>query len=182
MNRNASVQGAVPPVVRALSLAEVVGAIVIAGVALPAVMNTVGATKLGQSKTADRRAGHLLAQALMSEISTREYADPDEVAVFGCEVTESTETRSNWDDVDDYNLWSACPPQEKNGIDLTERAGWCRAVIVEYVDPSDLMQAVVYDSGVKRVTVTVTHHGAVVAELVAIRTEAGRRFTGDPSS
>jgi hypothetical protein len=166
---------------RALSLVEAAASVVIATLVIVAALNTVGASKLGQHQTGDRRVGHLLAQSLMSEVLQQSYEDPDDtVLTLGGDGTERTDIRTDFDDVDDYSHWSACPPEEKDGTKLDYRAGWCRSVTVAYASTSDLTKTVAGDTGIKLITVEVTHNDAVVASLVAVRTGAAQSHQLDP--
>ncbi len=157
---------------RGLTLVEMAVSVVLVGVMLVAALNTVGASKLGQRKLYGRRQGHQLAQDLMAEILQQDYADaaagPDSFGVEGDEVGDGS--RALWDDVDDYDGWSATPPQRKDGTVTADLDGWARAVSVEWVGATDISQIVGSNEGAKRVTVTVSHDDVPVAELVALRT------------
>ncbi len=93
---------------------------------------------------------------------------------FGPEISEGTSTRADFDDVDDYDGWTASPPQQKNGTQLTGYDGWTRSVLVEYVDPlSPGGAAINNDGGAKRITVTVTDPRGAQTSVVSVRTNAG---------
>ncbi len=93
---------------------------------------------------------------------------------IGPEADEGTSNRADFDDVDDYDGWTATPPQEKNGTELAEYDGWTRSVTVEYVDPlSPGNTAISTDSGAKRITVTVTDPRGAKTSIVSVRTDAG---------
>lgn len=157
---------------RGFTLVEMVISIMLVGVMLVAALNTVGASKLGQRRTSDRRRGRQLAEELMSEILQQDYADassgPDSFGPSGSEA--ATGDRSLFDDVDDYDGWSACPPQRKDGTVMKNLPGWARAVTVKWVSPSDISQTVDRNQQAKRITVVVSHDKVPVAELMAIRT------------
>jgi hypothetical protein len=156
-----------------LSLAESAISIVIVGVMLVAALNTVAASRMAERKTSDRSLGLMLAQQLMGEIQMQAYADPESGEnSFGLVAGEVTGNRSLWDDVDDYDGWSASPPQYKDGTDLSGLVGWERSVAVDWVDPLDLSQVVGSNRDAKRIIVTVTRENAVVARLTAIRTSS----------
>ena len=161
----------------AMSMVEALVSILIVGVLMTAVLDTVGAGKLGQYKSGDRRVGHLLAQSLMSEILLQHYEEPVDLSSFGPESPETAGSRADYDDIDDYDKWSASPPQNKDGTEIADRTGWSRTVVVEYADPSDAAQKAGFDSGIKRITVTVTHNDVVVASITAIRTGARDRLS-----
>lgn len=161
---------------RALSLAETLISVVVVAVMIPAVLSTVVAAKSGQAQTVHRKVGRLLAESLMTEILIQAYEDPDE-PVFGPETGESGLSRVAFDDVDDYDQWSASPPQTKDGTEIPERTKWRRSVEVAFVQINDLQQTSAGETGVKRITVRVTHKNGddvpiEVASLTAIRTAA----------
>lgn len=158
---------------RALSLAESAISIVIVGVMLVAALNTVAASRMAERKTSDRSLGQMLAQQLMAEIQMQAYADPEYGEdSFGLAAGKVTGNRSLWNDVDDYDGWSASPPQYKDGTALSGLVGWERSVTVDWVGPLDLSQVVGSNQGAKRIVVTVTRDAAVVARLTAIRTSS----------
>ncbi len=155
---------------RAFSLVEATISVVIVSVMLVAALNTVPAAKLGGRKTADRGKGMLLAQALMSEILVQDYQEPVDTPVFGRE-SESGGDRANYDDVDDYDGWSSSPPEYKDGTQIANLAGWKRSVAVVWVNATDLSVTSGSETGVKRITVTVTYN-VELASLIAVRTLA----------
>ena len=157
---------------RGMSLVEALVSILIVGVMLTAALDTLAASKLGQSKTSYRKVANLLAHDLMAEILHQDYEERDEVVAFGREPTESAASRADFDDVDDYFEWSASPPQNKDGSEVPNRTGWSRSVDISYADPNDARQISVVDSGVKGITVTVSHNDVELAGLAAIRTDA----------
>jgi len=157
----------------AFTIIEAVMSTVIVAVMLVAALNTVGASRLTQHKASLAVRGRLLAEALMSEILNESYKDPDGTPVFGAESGESTATRADFDDVDDYDGWTASPPTDKNGTPLVNGADWRRAVTVQWIDPASPAQVLPAESNAKRITVAVSYRDVPQATLVAIRT-AGR--------
>jgi hypothetical protein len=155
---------------RGLSYVEVAIASVIAAVLIVAALQTVGASRRAQLEIHKHSIGHLLARDLLTEILQQGYSEPFEQSVFGPEPSEDTGGRDSFDDVDDYDSWSASPPEEKDGTDLTGLDNWTREVVVDFVDPDDLATIVGADQGVKRMTVTVRRGTAVAAVMEMIRT------------
>jgi len=155
---------------RAFTLVEATVSIFILGVMVVVALNTVGATRLGEYKLAERCRALPLAQDLLAEILQQSYEDPNGSAVFGTESGEGTASRTDFDDVDDYHNWSASPPQNQDGTDMSDLSGWQRSVQVSWADPTDLSQTVGGDQGVKRITVTVEHDDVPVASVSAFRT------------
>lgn len=168
----------------ALTLVEATISIVIVGVMLVAALNTVGASQTTRKKTADRQRGMPLAQDLMYEILEQCYEDPDlGPGSFGVGTDKVGDgSRALWEDVDDYDGWWACPPERKDGTKLSGFEGWARSVAVKWVGPEDLSQTAAADTGVKRITVSVTYNDTLVASLVAIRTntwpDLGEQYLG----
>ena len=159
-------------IARAFTLVEATVSVFIVGVMVVAALSTVGATRLGEYKVAERCRALPLAQDLMAEILQQAYADPaygpGSFGLGGDEVGDGS--RSLWDDVDDYHGWSASPPEQKDGTPITGLADWQRSVNVAWVDPMALSQVEGSESDVKRITVTVTHKNVPVASLTAFRT------------
>lgn len=174
---------------RAYTLIEVVLSTLVISTMLLAALQAVTASRIGMRAVGDRSRGMLLAQDLMAEILQQQYADPDYgPGTIGLGATEFTGTRSEFDDVDDYDDWKASPPQDKSG----NLIGWAklyeRSVIVDWVNPGDPSTTAGSETGVKRITVTVKRGGGLVAELTTLRTDAWARSEptgvglGGPSS
>lgn len=154
------------------TLVEAVMSILIVGVMFVAALSVLANSRAGQRTIADRGTGTLLAGQLMVEILQQAYVEPNDSALFGLEINESAGSRAAWDDVDDYDGWSASPPQDKTGVALTGLDGWERRVEVAFVDPADLATPNGTGTGVKRIVVIVLHDGRQVARLSGLRTGA----------
>lgn len=159
---------------RGMTLVEAVMAMLIVSVMLLAALNLVGASRMSENTLADQNVAQALAENLMAEILDQAYADPvDGVESFGRTSAENnTGNRSRFDDVDDYHTWSASPPQTKDGTELDDYAGWSREVVVEWVEPADLTTVASSNTGIKRITITVSRNDRVAATLTAYRTSA----------
>ena len=153
------------------TLVEATISIVLVGVLLVAALNTLGASALSRRSTQDQTIGYELAQDLLVEILNQAFEEPVDTVTFGRESGEGNGSRAEWDDVDDYDGWSAGPPEAKDGTLLVGFDGWTRSVEVDWVKPTQLSQ-VGADTGIKRIVVSVAHNGVVAAELFAIRTNA----------
>lgn len=153
-------------------LVETVVATALVGVLMVAALRTVGVSIFTQYKAAERTAGQMLADGLMAEILAKSYADPDSSPQFGPEAGESSTSKANYDDVDDYQGWNESPPQYADGNPMPDLTGWKRSVAVCWVDPSDVSKDKSSDTGAKRITVTVQHNNVTVASRIAIRTAA----------
>jgi type II secretory pathway pseudopilin PulG len=150
------------------TLIEAVMSMLVVGLMMVAAMNTVGASRVAQSRNAEQSLGPMLAEDLMSEILSQNYEEPVDTVSFGRE-SESGGDRVDWDDVDDYEGWSSSPPENKDGNAIPDLDGWGRKVTVVFVDPG-LVNTSASDIGHKRIVVTVTHMGRVVTELWGLRT------------
>lgn len=155
----------------ALTLVEAVVSIAIVGVMLVAALETVGASQTTQRKMGDRARATLLAEELMSEILEQDYEDSSLAAgSFGVESGETGSSRAPWDDVDDYDGWSASPPQQKDGTVLTGFTGWRRTAEVKWVSATDSTAVSGSDTRVKRIKVSILYDNMPVIELTALRT------------
>ena len=155
---------------RGFSMVEAVFCVVLVGGLVVVSLDTLGASKVAQRSLGDRTRGSLLASALMSEILNQSYQDPNETPMAGLELSENSLLRTTYDDVDDYLNWTASPPQNRDGTTIPGLTGWRESVKIEGVDPANLNSKKVPDSGVKRITVTITHNNVVVATLVGVKT------------
>jgi prepilin-type N-terminal cleavage/methylation domain-containing protein len=166
---------------RGFTLVEAAISIVLVSVLLVAALNTMGAARLGQRNTLARGRAHLLAEDLMAEIMRQSYADPESVGFVDLtdpslipsgltiDSGESGGSRIDFDDVDDYHGWTATPPEQKDGTTIPNLTGWTRSVSIERLDPATRLLAPASELGLKRITVTVAHDGALVTELVGFK-------------
>jgi type II secretory pathway pseudopilin PulG len=158
----------------ALTLIEVVAATMIVSLMAVAALNALGAATRSAESIGNRAVALGLADDLMSEILPLAYRDPDDSPTFGPEGAESAGPRTKFDDVDDYHGWNQLPPQYRDGTAIPNRTDWRRRVEVSYVqrDNPPLGTAGNVDQGVKRVRVIVEFRGDVLAEQIALRTDA----------
>lgn len=155
---------------RAFTIVEATISTIVVAVMLVAALNTVGASRMTQHRAALVSRAQLLAEALLAEVLQQRYEEPEGTPAFGREAGELATTRAAWDDVDDYDGWSASPPTEKDGTVLANATGWKRTVTVARIDPQDPGQARATETGAKRITVTASYHDVPQAVVVAIRT------------
>jgi hypothetical protein len=162
---------------RAYSLVEVAVSTVVVGVMLVAALQATTVAKIGLQHVSDQTGGVMLAQDLMAEILQTAYADPDYgVDSFGLNATAAgTGDRTLFNDVDDYDGWSATPPQRRNGSTIPDLDEYGRSVSVDWVEPASPNVPVGYHTGLKRIVVTVTRKKKEVATLTALRS-VGFRF------
>lgn len=153
------------------TMIEVVMSLIVVAVLLAAVLNAVGASRTSLSTVADRAHATALAEQMCSEILAHAYRDPTAPQTFGPTHNETTGDRSAFDDVDDYHQWSASPPEAPDGTPLENVEHLRRSVTVTPVDSAGLTEAD-EDTGIKRVTVTVSRRGIPLARRVAFRTNA----------
>jgi prepilin-type N-terminal cleavage/methylation domain-containing protein len=158
---------------RAFSLVEVAVSAVLVGVLMAAAMRSVGGSVLAQYRTAERAFARLLADGLLTEILAKDYRQAGSTGI-GRDAGETTTSKVNYNDVDDFDTWTESPPQFADGTPMPDLANWSRSVQVVFVDPANLNQTSTSasETGAKRITVTVTHNGGVVATRVAVRTDA----------
>ena len=158
---------------RGFTIAEALVATVIVGLMAVTALSTVAASIHYQGRAADRAVGGLFAQALMAEVLTQAYQDPNlPTTALGPEAGEGTTSRVNWNDVDDYNGWTESPLQNKDGSIIPNTTGWKRSVVVAWVNVTNPSLVSATETGCKLITVTVSHNGFVVATRAALRTNA----------
>jgi len=153
----------------AITLAETLVSVVLVGGVLVLTLDATGASLASRHQTARLAQARALANDLAAEVFAQAYSEPVDPPAFGPESGEGPANRTAFDDLDDYHNWTASPPQAKDGTVRTELPGWGRTVVVEYVGSADPMQTLGSDAGLKRVTVTVTFNGSVLAKLTFVR-------------
>lgn len=161
------------PARRGISMMEVAIGTLLVGGTLATTLQLVGPTVRSTQLAGDRLIAATLADDMLDEIATRHFADPvyDDGSI-GLDPGEIGTTRQDFNDVDDYNGWEA-PPQTVNGAPIVGLGhGWLIHVGVAHAQPENPMIDAASETGVKRVTVTVSRHGVVLAERSILRTRA----------
>jgi MSHA pilin protein MshD len=153
-----------------LTLAECVIACVIVATMIVSALGAVGGAARARLLQKDQLRGVTLARQLLAEITQSAYRDGGVAPVFG---PEAGETRPTFNDVDDYNGLIESPPSDRSGSALAGYTGWTRSTKVEYMDPALLTIVLGTDTGLKRVTVTVTSPSGRVTTLCAFRSVSG---------
>jgi len=117
-----------------------------------------------------------LATDLLAEIALLPYKDPNGSVKFGPEDDESAATRAAFDDIDDYDGWTASPPQKKDGTAETGADGYTRSVLVQCVSVSDFT-SVQTDSQTlpKRIRITVSKAGTPPVTITTVRLPGANR-------
>jgi MSHA pilin protein MshD len=156
----------------AFTLVDSVISVVIASLVIVAAMRAARSAVWVQYKAAERATARMLADGLMAEIMVLSYEDPSLPPVFGRESNETATSRSNYDDVDDYNGWSQSPPQDKDGNTIPGANGWSRSAVIEWVNAADPTTVSAAETGAKRITITVKRNGVTVLTRVGVRTKA----------
>ena len=133
-------------------------AAVIISVLLVSALRLFGNIGRSRHLLAVQDASELLALQMIEEIKGQNYHDPVVPDEFGPGADELG-NRAAFDDIDDYHLWSAHPPQDRNGSPMNQYADYTRSVTVRYVAADNFEQTVAQDEGFKEVVITVAHAG-----------------------
>lgn len=155
---------------RGFTLVEAAVASLVTGILLVAAMRATSSAVRLRATASNRITAQKLADGLMNDILALPYQEPSGGTVaFGIETGESSTSKAAWDDVDDFNGWSESPPQDRTGSAISELSGWKRAVKVERVAVSDAATVSSSETGLKRITVTVTKNSVLYCTRVAIK-------------
>ena len=152
---------------------EAIISMVVVSVMLMAALNTLGGAAKNTTIQTQLQMGPALAHDLMSQILQAPYEEADDTPLLGIEGAEDDASRGDFDDVDDYRAWSASPPEEVDGSFVPNADGWTRTVDIDYVSVSDPTTVSATDTGLKRITVTVTDAQGKKTTLVALRSRYG---------
>ena len=156
---------------RGISMAETVVSTLLIGFVLVSTLQIVGPMARSTSVHADRLVAANLAIELTEEIATKRWTspvlgDPDSIG------PDLGETRSTYDDVDDFDTWSASPPMLSTGISNTALTGWVRRVHVDHVFVSDASTVSGTYTGLKRVTVIVLKGEVELARIESLHSDS----------
>jgi type II secretory pathway pseudopilin PulG len=158
---------------RGFNLVETAVATILVGFLLVASLNSAGASLRNQTLTSQRVTAEFLANGLMNEILSQEYVEPGLISsALGRDSGESGGSRANYDDVDDYRNWSSSPPQNQDGSSMSGYTGWQQDVEVEWVSVDNIQSVSFFESGVKRIAVTISRNGTFLAKRIAVQVNA----------
>jgi hypothetical protein len=113
-----------------------------------------------------------LAGDLMNEILLQAYQNPSGCTSMGMDPGENTGNRSLFNDVDDYLNWNSSPPTDSAGNVLAGFTGWTQAVSVIWADPTSLGSTASANTGLKKMTVTISKNGTTLASIAGYRSIA----------
>lgn len=186
---------------RAFSLVEAVISTVIVATMFAAAITAAGVAARDRRIQAEQRTGEALARMLMSEIMAQRYADPGGGTILGLDANKLTDSRTTWTDVDDYTgLYER--PRLRAGEHIEGVEEWSWGAKVEYftipplagvnaatpsngslviaipllgisISLSGLDVVAPGDTGMKRITVTVTSPRGTVTRQSALRSTWG---------
>lgn len=146
-------------------------ACVIMAVIVAAALQTACATSTYQIRAAQHARAGALADDMVSEIMYQAYQDPVyPTTTLGPDSGETNGTRSAFNDCDDYNGWTESPLTNKDGTAISNTTGWTRSVVVNWVTIADPTVTSTSETGVKRITVTVTNNKGAKVVRVFLRT------------
>jgi MSHA pilin protein MshD len=166
---------------RAAGIAEVLICTVIVGMLIVSALDAAGMVFRTQRLNSDKLTGPGLAQDLLAEIMSMPYTDPQNPGgAIGVDSGESAANRTTFDDVDDYHNLSSADAKNKDGTSRTGYTGWAQAATVAFADVATGVASGSTDTGLKRITVTVTSPTSVATQLVGLRFKEGALEQGLP--
>ena len=159
---------------RGISMAETIVSTMLVGFVLVGSLQVIGPMVQSTSVHADRLVAANLANELIEEIGTKRFTDPDlaDLDLIGVDDGERAAMRADFDDVDDYQGWSSSPPKLSNNQSITSLGSWTRSVGVAHVLLGDAITDSATNTGLKRVTVTVSKNGTVLAQVVSLHSQS----------
>lgn len=160
---------------RAITMAETIVSSLLIGLVLVGTIQLVGPLTRAGTVSSDRLVASGLARELSEEIATKLFitqsdADRDRLGA------ESGESRSGYDDIDDYHGMKNSPPELSNEFVISHLTGWRRDVEVAHVTIDDPSVDSAEYTGLKRVTVTVSKNGVELAQVISLHGRAADRL------
>lgn len=159
---------------RGLSIVEVAVSSLLVGTVVVGSLSMMSASVRTQTAANDMITGPHLAEELLAEIMSMSYNDPEDGGGSrGTDTGESSSIRADFDDVDDYDNWSRDPVEDRLGNQLTQYAGWTRSVEVDWGNQLNGNVWALWNTGAKRIIVTVTSPTGAVTTRYGWRAEDG---------
>jgi len=155
------------------SLVEVVMASLLIGIVMVGALKASGAVLRARRAAATMATGPMLAEDLLAEMMAMPYIDPDGGTSSGTDTGETDTTRADFDDVDDYNGWTENGITDKSGLALAEYTDWQRTAQVDWAERVRGTSFNLFDTGLKRIKVTVTSPDGKTTELYGYRADSG---------
>ncbi len=159
---------------RGMTLIETVLAMVVLGMLLGSVAQGVALSIRMQRSTAERVRGEILATDLLELIIALPYGEPDGSVTIGVDAGESPADRATFDDIDDFHGWVETTPLRADGLPRSDLHGWERSVSVVWGTLGNTQAAAIGETGLKKVSVTVTHLGKKVATVDRLRFQSAQ--------
>ena len=144
-----------------MSIVEVVISLLVIALMAAAGLNAAGQGARTRFAAEERASAQILASSLLAEILAQPYRESP--TALGPDSGESTTNRATFDDVDDYTDYTQSPPASVDGV-LLASASWHWKVDVAWVTGTNLSSSA-FETGRKRITVTITHNSRTVAEV-----------------
>lgn len=159
-------------------MVETVISSLLVGVVLVTTLQIVAPVVQSGTVMSDKLIASNLARELTDEIATRKFVDIEAVSfdLIGVDDGEDSANRTHLDDVDDFDGWSASPPQLSDKTDLDTLGRWRRAVSVDHVLKSDAKTVSITYTGLKMVTVRVYKDSVLLAELSSLHAHAADQY------
>ena len=115
--------------------------------------------------------GHELAFQMLDEVTSVAFEDADSDRVFGRESSETSTTRSDFDDVDDYHGYTVSPPTHRSGAAIAGWESWSVSIAVSRAQAvsAGIVASNSDDAPLRLVTVTCTSpSGSTLSESMLI--------------
>lgn len=161
----------VPPRHHGFSLVEATLAIVVVGGLVVASLSALGGLGAARLVLSDRAYAQAIAAQWEATIKSAAYADPQTpAATWGLDAGESVSDASTFDDVDDFGGFAEKNPPGPDRKPAAPGDGWKVEISVDAVriDAGSITSAT-GESGLKRVSISVTRSGKMLATRVFVR-------------
>jgi Tfp pilus assembly protein PilV len=154
---------------RGFSFVEVMLSAILLAALFTAGMALFGNLGRASQDTIDQDLAAELCLEMIKEIKVLPYADPQS-SDTGIAFEEAGANRELFDDIDDYDGWSATPPRTRKGVELNRYQGLTRTVMVDHVNPGNFQQMLsdTDDQGIKRITIIIKRSDQEIARQVYI--------------
>ncbi|MBL8964108.1 MAG: hypothetical protein KF787_02360 [Phycisphaeraceae bacterium] len=138
---------------RAFSMIEATVCVVLVGILLAGSLAAAGNSARDRLRTSESALAAALALDLAEEIAGKGYGSTSGGTI---PTTTHTGPRATLATIDQYNGLAESPPKDPSGMTIPRTTGWTRSTAVTRVVADDPGVPTTLESGVKRVTITIS--------------------------
>lgn len=165
-----------------LTLLEVVISSLLVGTVLVTSLSATASWRRFHLQTRSQDIARRLAEELVSEITSVAFIDPTQTSpqAFARESGETTASRFNWNDIDDYHGMLETTVRDKSGTLISDATGFTRSAVISsampIVNPPGYAISSELNSPLRHILVTVTSPSGQMTTATGLKSNLKTAF------